>query len=262
DRIYGDSYYGSGYPYGSYGSTWVGGRPFPFYYWPVYIGPYEYYGASEYGPANSTDRPGGPMYTAKIFTTDPKFNTLDVYRILGDRDSVNVVLSALRDECSVESGAVLGYDPSAFNSSCALPHVESIVQYYRASSFALSLDGYINPAAAVTPAALSNDTEQLVSSLGSPTPLPASINYVFFDCLNQTVGKSLPLLEPGSGDLWIASSDPAGAMIACMHLVLLVVLISSVVKGVAGWLYAPRGERGSLLDRLSDIVSMVSVFSR
>ncbi|CAE6513493.1 unnamed protein product [Rhizoctonia solani] len=188
DHIFGGSYYGSGYPYGSYGSTWVGGRLFPFFYWPIYIGPYEYYGASEYGPANSTDRPGGPMYTASILTIDSKFNTSDVYRILGDQDSINAILSALHEKCSVANGTVLGYSPSTRHSSRDLPHVESIVQFYRASSFALSLDGYINSAA------LPNNTKQLVSSLGSPTPLPIGIDQY--------------------GDLLVTSNDPTGAMIA------------------------------------------------
>ncbi|CAE6451137.1 unnamed protein product [Rhizoctonia solani] len=259
--IYGGSYYGSGYPYGSYGSTWVGGRPFPFFYWPIYIGPYEYYGASEYGPTSSTDRPGGPMHTATIFTIGTRYNTSDIYRLLGDRDSVNVVLSALREGCSV-TGAVFSYDPSASNSSLALPYVESIVQFYRASSFAVSLDGYINSAAVATSAASSNSTGQLVSSLLPPTPLPTDINREFLDCINQTVGKYLPLLDLESWSSPIINNDPAGAMIACMHLVLLVVLITSLAKGLTVWLSTPREERGSLLDYISDMVSMVTVFSR
>ncbi|KDN35134.1 hypothetical protein RSAG8_11822, partial [Rhizoctonia solani AG-8 WAC10335] len=231
DCIYGESYYGSGYPYGSYGSTWVGGRPLPFYYWPIYVGPYEYYGASEYGPANSIDRPGGPMHTVTISTVDPRYNTSDVYRLLGDRDSVNVILSTLRDECSAVGGDILDYDPAADNSSHALPHVESIVQYYRASSFALSLDGYSNSVAAVTPTALANNTGQLVTSLLPPTPLPRSINPLFLDCINRTVGTSLPLLDSGFDNLpgLMANRDLAGAMVACMHLVLLVVLVAGLV---------------------------------
>ncbi|CAE6478806.1 unnamed protein product [Rhizoctonia solani] len=262
-QVYGQSYYGSGYPYGSHGSTWVGGRPFPFYYWPVYIGPYEYYGASEYGPANSTDRPGGPMYAATIFSDDPKYNTSEVYRLLGDRDSVTAVFSALRQKCSVV-GDVVAYDPSSDNSSHTLPRVESIIQYYRASSFALSLDGYTNSAAAVTPAALTNNTGQLVTSLLPPTPFPGSINPMLLDCINRTVGTSLPLLDQGSSSLpgSTTDSDSAGTMIACMHLVLLVVFVSGLVKGVTTWLSTLRQERGTLLDRLSDLASIVTAFSR
>ncbi|CAE6409681.1 unnamed protein product [Rhizoctonia solani] len=201
DNVYGGSYYGSGYPYGSYGSTWVGGRPFPFYYWPVYVGPREYYGSSEYGPANSTDRPGGPMYTISVYTTDAKYNTSDVYRILGDQDSVATVLSALQTNCSVAGGTMFNYDPTSDDLAHSLPRIESIIQWYRSSSFALSLDGYNNSASAVTPAALSNNTQQLVTALIPPTPLPSNLNRAFLDCVNYTTANSVPLIDAGFSNL-------------------------------------------------------------
>ncbi|CAE6435149.1 unnamed protein product [Rhizoctonia solani] len=201
DNVYGGSYYGSGYPYGSYGSTWVGGRPFPFYYWPVYVGPREYYGSSEYGPANSTERPGGPMYTISVYTTDAKYNTSDVYRILGDQDSVATVLSALQTNCSVAGGTMFNYDPTSDDLAHSLPRIESIIQWYRSSSFALSLDGYNNSASAVTPAALSNNTQQLVTALIPPTPLPSNLNRAFLDCVNYTTANSVPLIDAGFSNL-------------------------------------------------------------
>ncbi|EUC65124.1 hypothetical protein RSOL_498250 [Rhizoctonia solani AG-3 Rhs1AP] len=190
------------------------------------------------------------MHAATIFSDDPKYNTSEVYRLLGDRDSVAAVFSALREKCSVV-GDVLAYDPSSDNSSHTLPRVESIVQYYRASTFALSLDGYINSAAA------------LVTSLLPPTPFPSSINPMLLDCINQTVGTDLPLLDQGFSSLpgSMTNSDPAGAMVACMHLVLLVVFVSGLVKGVTTWLSTLRQERGTLLDRLSDLASIVTTFS-
>ncbi|KAF8699887.1 hypothetical protein RHS03_06931, partial [Rhizoctonia solani] len=201
DTVYGGTYYGSGYPYGSYGSTWVGGRPFPYYYWPVYVGPNEYYGSSEYGPANSTERPGGPMYTISVYTTNSKYNTSDVYRILGDQDSVATVLSALQSNCSVAGGAMFNYDPTSDDLARSLPRTESIIQWYRSSSFALSLDGYNNSASVVTPAALSNATQHLVTALLPPTPLPSHLNRAFLDCVNYTTASSLPLINAGFSDL-------------------------------------------------------------
>ncbi|KAJ1301907.1 hypothetical protein OPQ81_000747 [Rhizoctonia solani] len=201
DNVYGGSYYGSGYPYGSYGSSWVGGRPLPFYYWPVYVGPQEYYGSSEYGPANSTDRPGGPMYTISVYTTDTKYNTSDVYRILGDQDSVATVLTALKSNCSVAGGTTFNYDPTSSDLAHALPRVESIIQWYRASSFALSLDGYNNSASAITPAALSNNTHHLAAALPPATPLPSHLNRAFLDCVNYTTASSLPLVDTGFSNL-------------------------------------------------------------
>ncbi|CCO32275.1 hypothetical protein BN14_06331 [Rhizoctonia solani AG-1 IB] len=201
DNVYGGSYYGSGYPYGSYGSTWVGGRPFPYYYWPIYVGPHEYYGSSEYGPANSTERPGGPMYTISVYTTDAKYNTSDVYRILGDQDSVATVLSALQSNCSVAGGNMFNYDPTSDDLAHSLPRTESIIQWYRSSSFALSLDGYNNSASAVTPSALSNATQQLVTALQPPTPLPSHLNRAFLDCVNYTTASSVPLIDAGLSNL-------------------------------------------------------------
>ncbi|CAE6439226.1 unnamed protein product [Rhizoctonia solani] len=201
DNVYGGSYYGSGYPYGSYGSSWVGGRPFPYYYWPIYVGPHEYYGSSEYGPANSTERPGGPMYTISVYTTDAKYNTSDVYRILGDQDSVATVLAALKSNCSVAGGTVFNYDPTSDDLAHSLPRVESIIQWYRSSSFALSLDGYNNSASAVTPAALSNNAHQLVTAMIPATPLPSQLNRAFLDCVNYTTAASLPLIDAGFSNL-------------------------------------------------------------
>ncbi|CAE6337666.1 unnamed protein product [Rhizoctonia solani] len=201
DNVYGGSYYGSGYPYGSYGSTWVGGRPFPYYYWPVYVGPHQYYGSSEYGPANSTERPGGPMYTISVYTTDPKYNTTDVYRILGDQDSVGTVLAALQSNCSVVGGTMFDYDPTSNDLAHSLPRIESVVQWYRSSSFALSLDGYNNSASAITPAALSNNTQQLITALLPSTPLPSNLDRAFLDCVNYTTATSLPLIDAGFSHL-------------------------------------------------------------
>ncbi|KAG8729384.1 hypothetical protein FRC12_021022 [Ceratobasidium sp. 428] len=201
DNVYGGPYYGSGYPYGSYGSTWVAGRPLPYYYWPVYVGPHEYYGSSEYGPANTTDRPGGQMSAISVYTTDPKYNTSDVYRILGDFSSVATVLSALTGSCSVAGGTIFNYDPTSDDLAHSLPRVESIIQYYRASSFALALDGYNNSAALFSVAATSNSTQQLVTALAPATQLPPTINRAFLDCVNTTVASSVPLIDAGFSNL-------------------------------------------------------------
>jgi hypothetical protein len=201
DNVYGGSYYGSGYPYGAYGSTWVGGRPFPYFYWPVYVGPHEYYGSSEYGPANSTTRPGGPMSAISVYTTNPKYNTTDVYRILGDLGSVTTVLNALTTDCAVAGGTIFSYDPTSDDLAHSLPRVESVVQWYRASSFALALDGYNNSAALTSAAAISNSSHQLVTALAPATPLPSTLNRAFLECVNSTVASSVPLVDAGLSNL-------------------------------------------------------------
>lgn len=141
------------------------------------------------------------MYTISVYTTDAKYNTSDVYRILGDQDSVATVLAALQKNCSVAGGNMFNYDPTSNDLAHSLPRVESIIQWYRSSSFALSLDGYNNSASAVTPAALSNNTHQLVAALIPATPLPSNLNRAFLDCVNYTTASSLPLVDAGFSNL-------------------------------------------------------------
>jgi hypothetical protein len=57
------------------------------------------------------------------------------------------------------------------------------VQYYRASSVALSLDGYNNSAVF----APENST--------ADTPLPSSVDTNLLDCLNGTIGLAVPLVD-------------------------------------------------------------------
>jgi len=57
------------------------------------------------------------------------------------------------------------------------------VQYYRASSVVLALDGYNNTAAL-------NDTKPV----GPPAPLPSTIDVDLLKCINATIGASVPLV--------------------------------------------------------------------
>jgi hypothetical protein len=72
------------------------------------------------------------------------------------------------------------------------------VEYYRASSVVLTLDGYNDTAA------LSNDTNAV------DTPLPTNIDTTLLDCLNQTIGLSVPLID-AAGSTW-ATTPGMGAI--------------------------------------------------
>lgn len=66
-----------------------------------------------------------------------------------------------------------------------MPNPEQAIQYYRASSVVLTLDGY-------------NDTTALNASAGPDdphTPLPTWVNSSMLDCLNQTIGAAVPLVD-------------------------------------------------------------------
>ena len=63
------------------------------------------------------------------------------------------------------------------------PSPGEVVQYYRASSVALTLDGYNNTAA------LSGDAN------ATAVPLPSNIDTTLLTCLNDTIGEAVPLFE-------------------------------------------------------------------
>ncbi|EIN12274.1 hypothetical protein PUNSTDRAFT_141035 [Punctularia strigosozonata HHB-11173 SS5] len=185
-EIYGTWVYGSGYPYGHPGS-FVSGRPFPYVFWPV---PIEdgYVGADEYAHHSGTVRPGGNLTTVPIRSNIS--TTLETFRIVGDNTSVTSVLADLMKTC----GVVNSTDSlSVFNASVPLqniPKPEQIVQWYRASTFGLSLDGYNNTAALPSNAPANNASNWTVTA---QTPLPA-INMTFLACLNTTIAATLPLV--------------------------------------------------------------------
>ena len=63
------------------------------------------------------------------------------------------------------------------------PKPEEVIQYYRASSIALTLDGY-------------NDTFALNQS-STETPLPGWIDQNLLQCVNATIGRSALLYSRG-----------------------------------------------------------------
>lgn len=66
-----------------------------------------------------------------------------------------------------------------------MPQPEQAVQYYRASSIVLTLDGY-NDSTALNASAGVNDTQ---------TPLPSWVDTNLLDCLNQTISQAAPLVD-------------------------------------------------------------------
>ncbi|KAL5529660.1 hypothetical protein ACEPAG_5645 [Sanghuangporus baumii] len=188
--IYGTSHFGSGYPYGGYGS-FVSSRPFPYVFVPVPVS-HGYYGGDEYLNMNQTLRPGGNLIIAIVH---PSYNSSSAtFRLIGDNSSVTTVFDALVANCSVanSSSAITPFSPSV----TMWPLPEQVVQYYRASSFALSLDNYNNTATLLANAPASND-----SSLPQipDTPLPPGLNTTLLQCINTTIGASVPLADVDSG---------------------------------------------------------------
>lgn len=98
------------------------------------------------------------------------------YHIIGDQTSVSQVLIALENQCHVFNSTVTPYDLSTSNNT--MPGPAQIIQYYRASSFALALDSY------------SGNTDSAAA-----LTLPASINQTFLLCLNSTIAAAVPILD-------------------------------------------------------------------
>lgn len=91
--------------------------------------------------------------------------------------------------------------PTPFNSSqtSSYPKPEQAIQYYRASSVVLTLDGYNNTVAlGANPSA-------------APIPLPSNIDVQLMTCINQTIGSSVPLIGGVS-----SSYAPSNLMLVCL----------------------------------------------
>ncbi|KAJ7130674.1 hypothetical protein C8R46DRAFT_1142055 [Mycena filopes] len=190
-QIWGTRAYGSGYP-GLTGNS-VGNRPFPFYFWPLAWGTGAGYGSStaylhgdEYGHPDNTSRPGGAMMFA-TFQSNATTNTGGTFRLVADSTTVANLMPFIASNCSsyLVNTTSTPTTPTAFdNSGSGSAAPEEVVQYYRASSIALTLDGY-NNSHVFAP----NDTSV------SDTPLPTNIDLTLLDCLNQTIGNSAPLID-------------------------------------------------------------------
>ncbi|CAK5272050.1 unnamed protein product [Mycena citricolor] len=186
NQIWGTRTYGSGYP-GIY-SRGVAGRGFPFYFWPVvwgsgagYTSENAYLHDGEYGDATNSSRPGGPMASATFQSN----STASTFHLIADNTTVGDLISAITSNCSSHLVTPLPTGPTPLNSSGSGYAPEQVVQYYRASSVALTLDGYNNSAVF----AAENST--------ADTPLPSGIDPTLLDCLNSTIGQATPLIDAG-----------------------------------------------------------------
>ncbi|KAK1232627.1 hypothetical protein PQX77_004248 [Marasmius sp. AFHP31] len=195
-EVYGTRQYGSGYP-GVTGAG-VAGRGFPFYFWPVTWGgaagagtaAYYHNHRDEYGRPDNSTRPGRAMADATFIV-----NNSTTYHVVADNTTVTSLVTTINEKCAfitngnntliatTQPGVISPYNDAAPNAT----KPESVIQYYRASSVALALDGYNNSAV------YSNDTN------APDTPLPTTLNTNALDCLNRTIGEFVPLANPFPG---------------------------------------------------------------
>jgi len=97
--------------------------------------------------------------------------------------------------CSVVNGtnSIYAFTPSSSSNTSEWPLPEQVIQWYRASSFALSLDGYNNSAALASNQPASNSSTDYTRL--PDTPLPEGLNMTFMNCVNYTIGESVPLMD-------------------------------------------------------------------
>ncbi|KAI0071655.1 hypothetical protein K474DRAFT_1606564 [Panus rudis PR-1116 ss-1] len=203
DQVFGSQTYGSGYPpsYSAPGRG-VSGLGFPFYFWPLAWGGGLGYGAGylhshEYGEPNNSSRPGGPVTTSAFVSSS--FNS--TFHVLADNTTVTLLVPAIESNCTNFNlnTTASSSSPSPYNSSDPLqPRPEQVVQYYRGSSVALTLDGY-------------NDTTALQDKPTEPhVPIPSWVDMVLLDCLNQTIGAAVPLVDADSAARGGSDSGSSG----------------------------------------------------
>ncbi|KZV98189.1 hypothetical protein EXIGLDRAFT_746693 [Exidia glandulosa HHB12029] len=207
-QVYGTNVYGSGYPVGGVGRG-VGGAGFPFYFWPLAWGGGLGYGAGylhnhEYGDPNNSSRPGGQQFQVTI--KSPATPQLTTYHLIADHDTVQSLITSLTTNCTSISNKPL--TSTQFNAQQGEPQPESVIQYYRASSVALTLEGYNNTAALL---------DDPAASKVAPTPLPSGIDQTFLQCLNATIGASVPLVDPNVAAT--TSSSPVGGALVAVPMV-------------------------------------------
>ena len=122
-------------------------------------------------------------YTSKTQNT--------TFYFVADNDTAIAMVPILQQNCSSVLNSGVSNAPTPFNlSDPNTPKPEEAVQYYRASSSALMLQGY-------------NNTAQLSDDTSLPdTPLPTNIDTDLLNCLNQTIGVAIPLVDAANPTIW------------------------------------------------------------
>ncbi|TFK82486.1 hypothetical protein K466DRAFT_299230 [Polyporus arcularius HHB13444] len=105
------------------------------------------------------------------------------FHVLADNSTVVALIATINSNCTSLLNANSSKIPVAFTGTAKDPLAEQAVQYYRASSVVLTLDGYNNTAA------LGEDAN------AKPVPLPTGIDTALLNCLNSTIGQSVPLFD-------------------------------------------------------------------
>jgi hypothetical protein len=170
-------------------------------------------------------RPGGALGVVKVGTKDttkwPGVSENEVYEMIGDKESLAFMMADLVDWCHATPQWPRSFNPlsTATTGEDKMPRPENIIQYYRASSFALAYDGY-NSSTASTVSSYS-----YANSSPLPSPIVAS---PFLQCVNDTIGTALPIIDAPPDD-GLNGGAIAGITVGSITFFIVVLLYLSAV---------------------------------
>ena len=129
------------------------------------------------------------------FSSNTTTGPPSTFHIVADNSTVTSLIASVRNNCTVSSNS--SSSPAPFTGSASDPLPEQAVQYYRASSVALTLDGY-------------NNTDALAGNETTPPPLPSGVDTTLLSCLNATIGEAVPLFADSATGLPVPSMGLVG----------------------------------------------------
>ena len=127
--------------------------------------------------------------------------TGSTFSLIADNSTVSTVLPLVRHNCSTPTfhldNTTSSSAPFPYGDGADSTRAEEAVQYFRASSVALTLDGY-------------NNTAALAGNETAPAPLPSGVDTTLLACLNATSGEAVPLFSDAASGLPIPSMGLVG----------------------------------------------------
>jgi hypothetical protein len=141
----------------------------------------------QYGLPDNTSRPGGPLDVAWFHSK----NTSSTFLVLADKSTVSSLIGSVKANCSSYlSSDNTSSSPTPYTNQSSVPLSEQAIQYYRASSVVLTLASYDSGA--------QNDTQNSNASMAPAVSLPNGTDTTLLTCLNDTIGRAVPLIDAGT----------------------------------------------------------------
>ncbi|KAG8823244.1 hypothetical protein FRC17_009377 [Serendipita sp. 399] len=222
-EIRGTRAFGSGYPYGAGNQSTIARRYFPFGVWPL-VWDQNFMDAEEYGHKLDAIRPGGFIASVPLRTTRDHYNVTDeeVYYAIGDRESLLPLMVSYVTSCHVTPAWPTRFNASAANAPIKL---ENVIQYFRASSFALASPAYTNTLARTS-----------ISDTKESTPLPEFMEYSpFRKCVDSVAENALAIMNTIPDDTPMdkfVQSLIIGGIFICGAMLGLLLLIGAACVGL------------------------------